>query len=373
MNKQRAAFGAAIILLAWLPFAVNVAYPAMWQWSGTASSNASADPTINWREGQAPSTVNDSARALMAVVANYRDDISGSLFTGGSSTAYSVTTNQGLCLSPSTTPQDGQLLAISMHATNGASPSLQTDTCSAFPIQSSQGNPVGAGTLITGSPYTLKFNLAFNAWILRDLYANPYSISLGGILWSTASTAPNSNFVLAAGNCLNTTTYATYWSLLGNPSPSGGCPSNSFLTLDLRGRTLVGLDNMGGSAANRLTASSSGCGTSMTSLGATCANGGESETLSQAQLPSVSVSVSGSTSGYTPNIGGAGIQAVNGHPAAAAFTASGGNLVYQSNQFGDVAGFGSLSVGGNTGNLGSNVPHPVVNPNIAVYAFLRVI
>ena len=42
---------------------------ALWQWSTTAANNANADPTIDWAEGQPPSTVNDSARAMMAAVA----------------------------------------------------------------------------------------------------------------------------------------------------------------------------------------------------------------------------------------------------------------------------------------------------------------
>jgi hypothetical protein len=42
---------------------------SLWQWSTTAANNASADPSINWAEGQSPSTVNDSARAMMAAIA----------------------------------------------------------------------------------------------------------------------------------------------------------------------------------------------------------------------------------------------------------------------------------------------------------------
>lgn len=42
---------------------------ALYQWSTTAANNATADPSINWQEGQAPSTVNDSARAMMAAIA----------------------------------------------------------------------------------------------------------------------------------------------------------------------------------------------------------------------------------------------------------------------------------------------------------------
>jgi chorismate mutase/prephenate dehydratase len=42
----------------------------VYNWSTTAASNDTADSTINWREAQAPSTVNDSARAMMAAIAS---------------------------------------------------------------------------------------------------------------------------------------------------------------------------------------------------------------------------------------------------------------------------------------------------------------
>lgn len=42
---------------------------SLWQWSTTAANNATAATNINWQEGQAPSTVNDSARQMMADVA----------------------------------------------------------------------------------------------------------------------------------------------------------------------------------------------------------------------------------------------------------------------------------------------------------------
>ena len=64
-------------------------------WSKTAGSNATADSSINWAEGQAPSSINDSARAMMARIAEWRDDISGALTTSGSSTAYAVSSNRG--------------------------------------------------------------------------------------------------------------------------------------------------------------------------------------------------------------------------------------------------------------------------------------
>jgi hypothetical protein len=65
-------------------------------WSATAALNGSVDPTVSFQEGQAPSSLNDSARALMAGMANYRDDTSGrGNSTGGSSTAYTLSSHQG--------------------------------------------------------------------------------------------------------------------------------------------------------------------------------------------------------------------------------------------------------------------------------------
>jgi hypothetical protein len=61
-----------------------------------SSQTASADSTIDWAEGQAPSSVNDSARAMMAVTAKYRDDIAGAIITAVTSTAYTVSSYEEL-------------------------------------------------------------------------------------------------------------------------------------------------------------------------------------------------------------------------------------------------------------------------------------
>lgn len=263
----------------------------VWKWSLTAGANGSADPHINFSEGMAPSAVNDSARAMMAALSQYRDDISGSVTTGGTATAYTLATNQGL---PST-PTDGQLIAFTPNLTNGIAVTLQADGGTAYAIQTAPGTAVGAAVLIAGTPYTAKFSLSNTSWILRDFYANAFSIPLGGLMPYTGVTAPNSNFILPAGQCISTTTYATYWVLLGSPA-SGSCAGGQFQVIDLRGRTLAALDNLNGTAANRLTSASTGCGTAMTSVGAACANGGESRLIQRSDLPNVAPTFAGAAS-----------------------------------------------------------------------------
>ncbi|MGF7156767.1 phage tail protein [Bartonella heixiaziensis] len=51
----------------------------IYDWSLTADENANSDSIINWAEGQLPSSVNDSARAMMQRVREYLADSGGSI------------------------------------------------------------------------------------------------------------------------------------------------------------------------------------------------------------------------------------------------------------------------------------------------------
>lgn len=257
----------------------SVANGAVYQWSPTAANNGSADPSINFSEGMSPSSVNDSARALMARVANWRDDFSGLLGTSGISTGLVVVTNQGF---PST-PLNGQLLTITPNITNAAGVTLVADGGTAYPIQSSAGVGIASGTMIAGSPYMLKFSTANNAWMLLNFFGNPFTVPLGAMIPYTGDTAPNSNFILPGGQCLSRTTYASYFALVG--TRFGACDGvTTFAAPDMRGRAPFGIDNLATGSAGRMTSSSLGCGTSLTSVGATCANSLQSHTQTELEM-----------------------------------------------------------------------------------------
>ncbi|SFO74281.1 hypothetical protein SAMN05216330_104454 [Bradyrhizobium sp. Ghvi] len=335
----------------------------VWRWSQTSGSNSVSDPAINWTVGMAPSAVSPSARSMMAGIARYRDDISGALTTSGTSTAYVLTTNQGL----SSTPNDGQMIAFTPHTTNGIAPTITTDGGNTYPIQTAPGSAVGAATLIAGTPYSAKFSSAAGAWVLRDFYSSAFNVPLGGLLPSTIATPPNSNFILPAGQCISTVTYAAYWAALGSPA-SGSCPGGQFAVIDLRGRVLAALDNLNGSAANRLTSSSTGCGTAMTSVGATCSNGSESKTLVTANLPPYTPSISVSVTFPTT---------VTGHSPNNIFTPGGCCVGYGGGSSGgtalDISGLSMNSAVTPGAQGGTSTPLPVVQPTVAVTYFLRVL
>lgn len=328
---------------------------SIWQWSTTAGSNATADPSINWAEGMAPSAVNDSARAMMAALASWRNDISATNTTGGSSTAYTLTTSEGV----NTTPANGQMLAAIFHATNGVAPTLTVDGGTTYPIWLN-GAAVSAATLVAGSPYRFAFNSANSAWYLEGGFASPFSTALGGIMWSTSPTAPNSNFVAPSGQCISTTTYAAYWVQQGSPA-SGACPGGQFAIIDMRGRAPVALDTLNASAANRMTSASTGCGTAMTAVGAVCANGAESRTMTIAQMPSHNHTLT--DPGHTHTIGAAlnftGILNIQGGASA--------NINLQGQTI------SSATTGITLSATGGGTAAPNVMPTIGLIPYLRIL
>lgn len=134
-----------------------------WSWSKTAASNASADSTVNYAEGQAPSSLNDSARAAMAALAKWRDDVSGTLTTGGTSTAYTLTTQS---VFDTAAHMSGALICFIPHATSGAAPTLAVDGLTARAINKSTGVAIATGTLVVGTPYFVTYIHATTEFIL---------------------------------------------------------------------------------------------------------------------------------------------------------------------------------------------------------------
>lgn len=245
-------------------------------WSRTAASNATADSNVNWAEGMAPSAVNDSARAMMASAAAFRDDIAGAIVTGGTSTAYALTSYQ---IFDTLAHMSGQMIAFTPHATNGATVTLNVDGLGAKPLRSAPSVELLAGTLVLGTPYTALYNNSDAAWYLCNFYAStPYNVPIGGMMDYIGSASPNSSFVLPIGQAISRSTYASLFSLISTTYGVGD-GSTTFNVPDLTGRITA----MKEASATRLT--STYFGGNSTVLGAT--GGAESQALTAAQIPSI--------------------------------------------------------------------------------------
>lgn len=132
---------------------------------------------------------------------------------------------------------------------------------------------------------------------------------------------------------------------------------------DWRGRALAGLDDMGNSAAGRLTATY--FGTAATALGA--AGGAESKSFLQANLPSVNFTVA-ATGGAAPSAGGFLVAST----ASWASSAVGGGAVTSINP-GTVLFTASapVSVSGTAASGGSATPLAVASPMMLATIYLK--
>lgn len=126
-------------------------------WSTTAATNANADPAANFAEGMAPSALNDSIRAAMASVAKWRDDLYGitaGLSTGGTATAFTVSTNSTYATAA---VMSGAIFTIIPHTDSGAAPTLAVDGLTARALNSATGVAIETGSLKSGTPYFVRY------------------------------------------------------------------------------------------------------------------------------------------------------------------------------------------------------------------------
>jgi len=180
-------------------------------WSTAAASNNSADGSVNWAEGMAPSAVNNSARAEMASVAMWIKDNSGTLLTSGSTAAYTVTSKQ-----VSTAVVDGYTIAVNFHAANDASATLNVDGVGAKAIQLIPGTNLSTGDIVAGASHRLHYSSSSTAWIIEGANA------IGASAVSSANIADDAVGLSKIANISNGT-------ILGNGS--GGALSPYEITM----------------------------------------------------------------------------------------------------------------------------------------------
>lgn len=176
------------------------------KWSQTAADNDDIDSTINFQEGQSPGSLNNSTRAVMAAIAKKRDDDSGLLTTAGTSTAYTVTTNQVF-----TALTDGISVVVRLDETCGTDPTFSPDSLTAKNISYDGTTNVPSGSLLGGGIYKLTYRSSPDKWIVEGYLggvmltgANPDLVAIealagttGGLTKTAANTWALDNFTTA--------------------------------------------------------------------------------------------------------------------------------------------------------------------------------
>src|SRR5690349_22701761 len=194
-------------------------------WSQTANSNGTADSNVNWAEGMAPSAVNDSARQQMASVAKWRDDISGLISAGGTSTAYTYTSNQTFSTLGFL---NGQRLCLSFNTTNGAAATLNVDTLGAKALQIDSTTALPSGVINVGQRYDVSYNSSGGYFLMLGMPNKFGAVTQGAITATSISTSGTANF---AGTLTGAAIVASSISTSGGAFIAGAITASGLATL----------------------------------------------------------------------------------------------------------------------------------------------
>jgi microcystin-dependent protein len=329
----------------------------LYKWSQTASADATADSTINWAEGQAPSSINDSGRAMMAATAKYRDDIAGAIITSGTSTAYLLSSFQ---VFDSLTHLNGQMIAFTPHVTNGATVTLNVDSLGAKPLRSAPNTELLAGTIIQGTPYVATYNNNDGAFYLQGFFGNPYNVPLlGGMdYWDTV--APNSSFIFPQGQAISRTMYAAAFSRWGTKFGAGD-GSTTFNVPNKMGKVSAMMENV----QNLLT--SAFFGADSTQLGSI--GGAQAHTLTAAEMPAHIHANTLTDGGHSHSLSGSS----GSFAGTTTGGASGGGIVVPINPGAIILNAQVTGITINNASQGGGGAHAIVQPTITCNYIIRII
>lgn len=279
-------------------------------WSTTASNNATADGSINWQENQAPDTVNNSARAMMARLAELVGDTSPLRISGGSSATYTVTATS----SPTTLPDGFQVTFYADRDCPGPS-FLSVNSYGAIPLRGKSGVELAPKQILSGMVVSAYYKLSTNEWIatntgagLSTYFSQFQSADISSriipvgfpMAWPTE--AIPSGWLELNGAAVSRATYTELFKAYGIKfGPGDG--STTFNLPDWRGEFVRGWDHGKGSDPDAATRTNRGDGTAGDQPGTKQASKVGPLGLSANSTSSSTATVSGGVFGGNAGIG----------------------------------------------------------------------
>ncbi len=141
---------------------------SIYSWSTTPANNQTSDSDINWREGQPPNTVNNSARAMMARVREMLLDISGGNASGGTANTITLTASSFF-----ESYSNGRIVVLRAALSNNSTVTLNVNGIGARPVYkftTSGPTNLAPNDIRTGGIYMFCYSAALNsgngAWVL---------------------------------------------------------------------------------------------------------------------------------------------------------------------------------------------------------------
>ncbi|WP_019224122.1 phage tail protein [Bartonella rattaustraliani] len=222
----------------------------IYDWSLRASDNARVDTLINWSEGQPPSTVNNSARAMMQRFREYLSDVGGAL-EGIVAVDHS---QQTTLISLQTKSKFSEykndiLVRFKAKGKNVGTTSVSLNSLPSKSVYKISETGVAVllegGEIQTGCIYTLVYDEELSCWHLLNptplSRREEMSLYPPGFIGTFAMQAMPSGWLLCDGGAYSRSVYSDLFSAIGTTWGSGDGAS-TFNIPDLRGVFLRGFD-----------------------------------------------------------------------------------------------------------------------------------
>ena len=208
-------------------------------WSTTAGSNGSADANINFAEGQQPASLNNGARAQMAAIKAFANQILGALTSGGSANAQTLTSDAPGAIS--TAYGAGMGFVFRAGYTNSGACTLNVDGVGAKSIKKGGAlAALAANDIVAGGIYFVVYQATGDCFVLLNpesgqIAAQPLDATLTAVAalsWSSGSPllqftaadtvsltlTPSVTSVTASQGAANTTASGTFINTTDNAS-----------------------------------------------------------------------------------------------------------------------------------------------------------
>jgi microcystin-dependent protein len=347
------------------------------------ASNSAPSPA-GFPEGMNMSGLNDSARSLMGALKRFWGRSQGRYASAGAINAYTLTPDAGL-----TAYVVGERYSFRAHLANSGPATLNISGLGAKPIKkmSAAGKTdLVSGDLQPGQPVTVEYDGSEMVLTTPAATASD-GVPAGTIVAFAGATAPP-GWLLCDGSAVSRAMYASLFAAIATTYGAGD-GSTTFNLPDLRGRTAVGRDDLGGVAANRIQIST----TITTTIGSSSAIVGSAANLAIGMFVITSNVPAGTTvtaiNGTTLTLSANATATASAVAArfsvfadAQVLGAGGGSQVHtlviaqmpaHTHTYSDVfsAGINTISSGGNigpgsTGSTGGGQAHPNVQPSIVL-------
>jgi microcystin-dependent protein len=219
------------------------------------------------------------------------------------------------------------------------------------------GSPVDATTVLATGDIKVRYGIGILTGFVRCNARTIGSATSGG------SERANADAQALFEYLWNTDANLTVSTGRGASSIADWGANKNIALPDWRGRALAALDDMGNSAAGRLTATY--FGTAATVLGA--AGGAESQTLTSAQIPAHTHTVTVTDPGHvhTSNAG-------NSTGGGASYSGASGSTIINFGPFSGIVNSGTTGVtAAANANVGGGGAHPIASPMLLATVYLK--